>query len=106
MSKSKNILVGLTGSIACYKTCELISSLVKAGYTVQVVASKAALQFVGESTLEGLTGRQAHLAGSGSTWFVEGSAEELGLADGQGPAAQAGEESAVLVSVRTMPPLV
>ncbi len=56
--------------------------------------------------LEGLTGRQAHLAGSGSTWFVEGSAEELGLGDGQGPAAQAGEESAVLVSVRTMPPLV
>ncbi len=42
--------------------------------------------------LEGLTGRQAHLAGSGSTWFVEGSAEELCLADGPGLAAQGGQE--------------
>lgn len=56
--------------------------------------------------LEGLTGRPAHLAGSGSTWFVEGSAEELGLADGHGVVAHAGEERAVLVSVRTMPPMV
>jgi 4-diphosphocytidyl-2-C-methyl-D-erythritol kinase len=67
--------------------------------------------------LEGLTGRRAHLAGSGSTWFVEGSTEELGLADGQslsagdqsdagdGVAAHAGEEGAVLVSVRTIPPM-
>jgi 4-diphosphocytidyl-2-C-methyl-D-erythritol kinase len=56
--------------------------------------------------LEGLTGRRAHLAGSGSTWFVEGPAEELGLADGDAVAAPADEESAVLVSVRTMPPMV
>jgi 4-diphosphocytidyl-2-C-methyl-D-erythritol kinase len=70
--------------------------------------------------LEGLTGRRAHLAGSGSTWFVEGSTEELGLTEGQslstrdqsagrsgdGDAAHAGEESAVLVSVLTTPPMV
>ena len=32
---------------------------------------------------EEITGRRPHLAGSGSTWFVEGRAEELGLADGR-----------------------
>jgi 4-diphosphocytidyl-2-C-methyl-D-erythritol kinase len=70
--------------------------------------------------LERLAGRQAHLAGSGSTWFVEGSTEELGLTDGHslsagdqsddggggGATTQAGQESAVLVSVLTTPPMV
>jgi 4-diphosphocytidyl-2-C-methyl-D-erythritol kinase len=53
--------------------------------------------------LEGLTGRRPSLAGSGSTWFVGGSAEELGLVSGQ--SVQIGEETAVLVSVRTTPPM-
>jgi 4-diphosphocytidyl-2-C-methyl-D-erythritol kinase len=68
--------------------------------------------------LERLTGRRAHLAGSGSTWFVEGSTEELGLADGQslsaghqahagvGPTVDVGQERAVALSVRTVPPMV
>lgn len=56
MSKSK-VLVGLTGSIACYKTCSLLSHLVKAGHDVQVIATASALKFVGEATLEGLTRR-------------------------------------------------
>jgi phosphopantothenoylcysteine decarboxylase/phosphopantothenate--cysteine ligase len=55
MSKSK-ILIGMTGSIACYKICEVISALVKAGHQVKVVATKSTLNFVGEATLEGLTG--------------------------------------------------
>lgn len=56
MSKSK-ILFQMTGSIACYKACNVISKLVQAGHEVQVVASASALQFVGEATLEGLTGK-------------------------------------------------
>jgi phosphopantothenoylcysteine decarboxylase / phosphopantothenate---cysteine ligase len=56
MKKTK-ILFGLTGSIACFKSCQLISTLVKSGYEVQVVATSSALKFVGEATLEGLTGR-------------------------------------------------
>lgn len=56
MLKSK-YLVGITGSIACYKTCHLISQLVKAGHEVQVVATTSALKFVGEATLEGLSRR-------------------------------------------------
>jgi phosphopantothenoylcysteine decarboxylase / phosphopantothenate---cysteine ligase len=59
MSKSK-ILFQLSGSIACFKACALLSKLVQAGYEVEVAASSSALKFVGEATLEGLTGRRVH----------------------------------------------
>jgi phosphopantothenoylcysteine decarboxylase/phosphopantothenate--cysteine ligase len=59
MSKPEGprILFQLTGSIACFKACELVSRLAKRGVAVQTVASGAALRFVGVATLEGLTGR-------------------------------------------------
>lgn len=53
-----NILFLLSGSIACYKACTAISRLTQAGVTVQTVATPAALRFVGEATLEGLSGRR------------------------------------------------
>jgi phosphopantothenoylcysteine decarboxylase / phosphopantothenate---cysteine ligase len=51
------ILFKLSGSIACYKACNLISKWVKEGHEVQTVATEAALKFVGASTLEGLSGK-------------------------------------------------
>lgn len=51
---------------------------------------------------EEATGRQPRLAGSGSTWYVEGSPVELGLGDRH--SLQLGTERAVLVPVRTTPP--
>jgi phosphopantothenoylcysteine decarboxylase / phosphopantothenate---cysteine ligase len=51
------VLFQLTGSIACFKACELVSRLAKRGMAVQTVASAGALRFVGAATLEGLTGR-------------------------------------------------
>ncbi len=58
----------MTGSIACYKACQLLSKLVQTGHEVQVVASSSALQFVGNATIEGLTGRPviSDLYGSGN----------------------------------------
>ncbi|MEQ1663834.1 MAG: bifunctional phosphopantothenoylcysteine decarboxylase/phosphopantothenate--cysteine ligase CoaBC [Bdellovibrionales bacterium] len=53
--KKYKFLVGLTGSIACYKTCALISRLKNDGHEVRAVASENALKFVGLATLEGLT---------------------------------------------------
>lgn len=53
----KNILIHITGSIACYKAAALASMLVKAGYGVQITASESALRFIGEATFEGLTRR-------------------------------------------------
>jgi phosphopantothenoylcysteine decarboxylase/phosphopantothenate--cysteine ligase len=51
-----NLLFVLTGSIAGFKACEAISQLVQRGHRVRTVATKAALQFTGAATLEGLTG--------------------------------------------------
>ena len=57
MSHSPNVLFFLTGSIACFKACAVLSRLAQAGVTVQTVATPAALRFVGAATLEGLSGR-------------------------------------------------
>lgn len=56
MSQSKNILIILTGSIACYKACSVISKLHQAGHKVKVVLSPSSLKFIGAATIEGLTG--------------------------------------------------
>ncbi|MBP5612859.1 MAG: bifunctional phosphopantothenoylcysteine decarboxylase/phosphopantothenate--cysteine ligase CoaBC [Bacteroidales bacterium] len=50
-----NILVGITGGIAAYKTLSLIRLLVKAGYEVKVVATPHALEFVTPLTIETLS---------------------------------------------------
>jgi phosphopantothenoylcysteine decarboxylase / phosphopantothenate---cysteine ligase len=49
----------MTGSIACFKACQIVSKLVQAGHEVQVVLSKSASEFIGNATLEGLTGKPA-----------------------------------------------
>ena len=51
----KNILFQLSGSIACYKACNVISKLVQEGYGVKTACTENALKFIGKSTLEGLT---------------------------------------------------
>lgn len=56
MSKYK-ILVNITGSIAAYKSAYLISKLVQNNFDVQAVVTESSLKFIGEATLEGLTGK-------------------------------------------------
>lgn len=56
----KKILMIMTGSIACFKACGIISKLVQLGHQVQVVASPSALHFVGAATIEGLSGNKVH----------------------------------------------
>ncbi len=55
MSRPK-ILLGLTGSIACFKSAALLSQLVQKDYEVKTVATPGALRMIGEATLEGLSG--------------------------------------------------
>ncbi len=50
-----NILLMMTGSIACAKATGLISTWTKNGHDVKVIASQSALEFVGIATLEGLS---------------------------------------------------
>ena len=53
--KNKNILIVVTGSIAAYKTCEVVRLLRKEGAHVQVMMSKSAMEFVGKATFAALT---------------------------------------------------
>ncbi|MBI3117449.1 MAG: bifunctional phosphopantothenoylcysteine decarboxylase/phosphopantothenate--cysteine ligase CoaBC [Candidatus Hydrogenedentes bacterium] len=55
----KHIVLGVTGSIAAYKACELASRLVESGAKVTAVLTKSAQQFVGPVTFEAITGRRA-----------------------------------------------
>lgn len=56
MSKG-SVLLQVTGSIAAFKAAALASLLTQDGFEVQCVASSGGLRFIGEPTLEGLTGR-------------------------------------------------
>lgn len=58
--RAARILVMMSGSISAYKVCHVLSRLKQAGHDVEVVASSAALRFLGEATIEGLTGRPVH----------------------------------------------
>ena len=42
----KKIVIGISGSIAAYKACELISRLKKKNYNIEVIMTKNAAQFV------------------------------------------------------------
>jgi len=53
-------VLGLTGGIACYKAAELARELGRAGATVQVVMTDAALQFITPVTMQALTGRPVY----------------------------------------------
>lgn len=55
----KEIVLGVTGSIAAYKACEIASRLKEYGATVRAALSRAALSFVGPASFEGITGQTA-----------------------------------------------
>ena len=55
MLKGKKIVLGITGSIAAYKACQIIRLLVKAGAEVQVVITPAGKEFITPITLSALT---------------------------------------------------
>ena len=55
MLKGKKIVLGITGSIAAYKSCYIIRELVKAGVEVQVVITPAGKEFITPITLSALT---------------------------------------------------
>ncbi len=59
MTKTK-VLVGVTGSIAAYKTAEVVSGLVKSGKDVQVVLTDSACQFVSPLTFATLSRSPAY----------------------------------------------
>lgn len=55
MLKGKKIVLGITGSIAAYKSCLVIRELIKSGAEVQVVITPAGKEFITPITLSALT---------------------------------------------------
>ncbi|HTL40222.1 MAG TPA: bifunctional phosphopantothenoylcysteine decarboxylase/phosphopantothenate--cysteine ligase CoaBC [Pseudolysinimonas sp.] len=72
-----NIVVGITGGIAAYKAVAVVRALVLAGHDVHVVATDAALRFVGRPTLEAISRNPVH------SDLYEGVAEVRHVALGQ-----------------------
>ncbi len=57
MFEGKTIVLGVTGSIAAYKAADLASKLTQRGLTVDVVLTRAAMEFVSELTFRSVTHR-------------------------------------------------
>jgi len=55
--QGREILIGVTGGIAAYKTAMLVSRLVQAGAGVSVIMTRAATELAGPRTFEALSGR-------------------------------------------------
>lgn len=72
-----NVVVGITGGIAAYKAVGVVRALVLAGHDVHVVATDAALRFVGMPTLEAISRNPVHHE------LFEGVAEVRHVAIGQ-----------------------
>jgi phosphopantothenoylcysteine decarboxylase/phosphopantothenate--cysteine ligase len=60
--RGRELVIGVTGGVAAYKTAALVSRLVQDGASVTVVMTEAAAKFIGATTFEALTGRS--VAGS------------------------------------------
>ncbi len=55
--RDREVLLGVCGGVAAYKSADLCSKLVQAGAGVTVVATRGAGSFIGATTFEALTGR-------------------------------------------------
>jgi phosphopantothenoylcysteine decarboxylase/phosphopantothenate--cysteine ligase len=58
--KGKKIVLGLSGGVACYKAAELCRALTKQGASVQIVMTEAATHFIGQVTMQALSGRTVY----------------------------------------------
>lgn len=55
------VLLGITGGIAAYKAANLVRLLKESGHEVTVLPTQNALKFIGETTLEALSGKNINL---------------------------------------------
>ncbi|MBG6214864.1 MAG: bifunctional phosphopantothenoylcysteine decarboxylase/phosphopantothenate--cysteine ligase CoaBC [Cryobacterium sp.] len=78
MKTPRTIVVGITGGIAAYKAVNVVRAFVLNGDSVHVVATTAALRFVGKPTLEAISRNPVH------TDLYEGVAEVRHVSIGQG----------------------
>ena len=55
MLKGKNILIGVCGGIAAYKICDLVSRLKKSDANIDVIMTKASINFINPLTFQSLS---------------------------------------------------
>lgn len=72
LTEKRKVLIGVTGSIAAYKSAELIRILVTRGYEIRVVMTPAAREFISPMTLEAVSGHAV------MTDLFDGSESEIG----------------------------
>ncbi len=73
MSLGQTIVMGVTGGIAAYKAVEVVSRLKKAGYTVHVIMTKSATEFVTPLTFREMSGNPVvtDMWAEPKTWNVQ-----------------------------------
>jgi phosphopantothenoylcysteine decarboxylase/phosphopantothenate--cysteine ligase len=71
----RRVVLGVSGGIACYKSCTLARRLTEAGARVDVILTRGAAEFVRPLTFEALTGRPA----LGSLWEPGGALSHVRL---------------------------
>lgn len=76
--QNKNIILGVTGSIAAYKAADLASKLTQAGALVEVVLTKAAINFISALTFQTVTGKRAY--SESDLWGQNAHVLHIGLA--------------------------
>jgi phosphopantothenoylcysteine decarboxylase/phosphopantothenate--cysteine ligase len=76
--QDRQVLVAVTGGIACYKACTLVSKLAQAGASVRVMMTESAKQFVTPLTFQSLSNQPVH----SSLWEAmdRPDAQHIGLA--------------------------
>lgn len=75
--KEKRILLGVTGSIACYKAIDLASKLTQAGAAVDVIMTEAAQRFVTPLAFRSVTGRAVY----SDMWSLHAHVQHVGLGE-------------------------
>ena len=56
--RGRKLLLGVSGGISAYKSCDLLRRLQEQGFIIDVVPTSASFNFVGKSTWEALSGRK------------------------------------------------
>lgn len=73
----KRVLLGVSGSIACYKSVDLASKLTQAGAAVDVIMTEAATRFVAPLTFRSVTGRPVYT----DMWDLDEHVQHVGLGE-------------------------
>ena len=91
--QDKTILLGVSGSIAAYKACELASRLTQSGATVPVILTAGAQKFVAPLTFQALTRQPVY-----SSLWPQDSASESGVSASMAHIALAENATAIFIA--------